>query len=386
LATHVLDSVTIDGFRGLRKLELNGLGQINVLLGGNNSGKTSVLEAISVILNAFKPYEWLSLVQRRDYGRLDESRIQSLKWCLNQSSKLSNSEEVLESSCSLSCHGKFLIPRLKVTMNELVGEPPLPTKVGIIKDTSNEQEGITDQRHGIKITHEIVGLKTMAFLPQSIFKSSNYLKESDYLRELVVWEDELFKEVVNGDHGPSVETLSPYSYQLNLLQTRRITEYLQEEFLQLTPLLQLFDTNITNLGIGSTYGRRPSVYLVHKVLGHAPLSTFGDALRRVVLIATTLGKVRDGVLLIDEVEAGYHVGTLKKVFSWLVTAAQKLNVQVIMTTHSLEALDAMLDASEAVKSELVAYHLEQDAEKTKAERFSENLLLRLRRERGLDVR
>jgi AAA15 family ATPase/GTPase len=44
-----LDSVTIDGFRGLRNLRLDNLGLINILVGPNNCGKTSVLEALSTM-------------------------------------------------------------------------------------------------------------------------------------------------------------------------------------------------------------------------------------------------------------------------------------------------------------------------------------------------
>jgi AAA15 family ATPase/GTPase len=43
-----LQSITIHQFRGLRDLELKDLGRINLLVGINNSGKTSVLEALSI--------------------------------------------------------------------------------------------------------------------------------------------------------------------------------------------------------------------------------------------------------------------------------------------------------------------------------------------------
>ena len=79
-----LDNVTINGFRGLKDLRLEGLGLINVLVGPNNCGKTSVLEALSILCNAFEPFEWVSMVRRRDFGRLDETRIQSLRWCFPQ--------------------------------------------------------------------------------------------------------------------------------------------------------------------------------------------------------------------------------------------------------------------------------------------------------------
>ena len=37
-----IDEFTIQAFRGLRDVKLEGLGQINLLVGENNSGKTSV--------------------------------------------------------------------------------------------------------------------------------------------------------------------------------------------------------------------------------------------------------------------------------------------------------------------------------------------------------
>jgi AAA15 family ATPase/GTPase len=39
-------SLKIENFRGIKSLEMSDLGRVNVLAGKNNSGKTSVLEAI----------------------------------------------------------------------------------------------------------------------------------------------------------------------------------------------------------------------------------------------------------------------------------------------------------------------------------------------------
>ena len=75
-----LDNVTIDGFRGLRNLRLDELGLINILVGKNDSGKTSVLEALSILCNPLDPFEWVSMVRRRDFGQMDETRVRSLRW------------------------------------------------------------------------------------------------------------------------------------------------------------------------------------------------------------------------------------------------------------------------------------------------------------------
>jgi AAA15 family ATPase/GTPase len=152
-------------------------------------------------------------------------------------------------------------------------------------------------------------------------------------------------------------------------------------------LIREIDEDIEDLRIASFRGGRPSIYLNHKKLGPAPLSIFGDALRRAVLLSSTLPALQDGgLLLIDEVETGIHVGVLKKVFSWLTKAARDLRVQVIATTHSLEALDAIATSFPDPVEDFATFHLDQNQDLTRVRRIPGALLLRLRTERGLDVR
>ena len=69
-----LTHIEIDGFRGLRRLALGPLSRVNVLVGGNNSGKTSVLEAISILAKPTQPAAWIDMIRWRDPGGMDESR------------------------------------------------------------------------------------------------------------------------------------------------------------------------------------------------------------------------------------------------------------------------------------------------------------------------
>ncbi|MDR1610264.1 MAG: AAA family ATPase [Candidatus Symbiothrix sp.] len=50
-----LESLKIQNFRGFDDLEMNGFSKINVLLGENNSGKTSVLESIFLLSGISNP-------------------------------------------------------------------------------------------------------------------------------------------------------------------------------------------------------------------------------------------------------------------------------------------------------------------------------------------
>ena len=48
----MLKSVKIENFRGFKSFELQQLGRINLLVGENNTGKTSILEAIQAFMFA----------------------------------------------------------------------------------------------------------------------------------------------------------------------------------------------------------------------------------------------------------------------------------------------------------------------------------------------
>lgn len=186
------------------------------------------------------------------------------------------------------------------------------------------------------------------------------------------------------------EVLYPYSYQMNRLQVQSLSRLDPAQGQpSVAELLQQFDADVIGVDIRSSQGLRPSIYLQHRRLGLAPLSVFGDAMRRSVLLASTLSALPAGsVLLIDEAEAGVHVGAQPRFFAWLMQAARRRQVQVFMTTHSLEALDAMLSGlpPAADEHDLVVWQLRRDGTEAQCRRFAGDLLHRLRFERGLDLR
>jgi len=59
----MINSITIEGFRGIPHLQLRDLSDFNILIGRNGSGKTSVLEAVSIAANPVSPV-WLGQLGR----------------------------------------------------------------------------------------------------------------------------------------------------------------------------------------------------------------------------------------------------------------------------------------------------------------------------------
>jgi AAA15 family ATPase/GTPase len=150
-------------------------------------------------------------------------------------------------------------------------------------------------------------------------------------------------------------------------------------------LLQFFDPAIEDVDIILPSESRQLLSIKHKKLGRAPLATFGDGLRRVFTLATAIPRVKDGALLIDEIETAIHTKALEKTFGWLINACVSNNVQLFATTHSLEALDAILNASRD-RADLVVYRLQQEGEQTTATRFDKETALQLREELGMELR
>jgi predicted ATP-dependent endonuclease of OLD family len=66
MTTRNLENITIHQFRGLKELERKDLGQINLLVGVNNSGKTSVLEALSIYCDPLDLRNWIITATQRE--------------------------------------------------------------------------------------------------------------------------------------------------------------------------------------------------------------------------------------------------------------------------------------------------------------------------------
>ena len=110
--------------------------------------------------------------------------------------------------------------------------------------------------------------------------------------------------------GPrNVELLAPYAHRNQSLNLRLLTTSILDETKgSVRDLLNDLDRNILDIELITTPdGRRPAIAIRHKISGVVPVSVLGDGIRRALSIALSVRKARDGILLIDELEAALHV-------------------------------------------------------------------------------
>lgn len=101
---------------------------------------------------------------------------------------------------------------------------------------------------------------------------------------------------------------------------------------------------------------RPVLHLVYEG-GSVPVAVAGDGVNALVRICLELAALPGGVVLIEEPELHQHPAAIRQT-ARAVLAAVRRDIQVVMTTHSLELIDALLgEAGEQDKERLAVFRL-----------------------------
>ncbi|MFN7338321.1 MAG: AAA family ATPase, partial [bacterium] len=337
--TKSLENITIHQFRGLRELELKNLGQINLLVGINNSGKTSVLEALSIYCHPLDLKVWLNTARQREqeYRVSRTPYLDSLQWLFTHEAMIEQ-EQLNHGVISITGNGSFKVQKIEAIYEELEGiiltDSP-EDKLNPNEIISEENEDLIDNNEELWETRKGINLSITVFLAEEQLSLINYpqnpLKENYQL-----WENSPLSRL-SGKKEPSLLTslVSPASHRSDIGQFRLLSEVRFANFkTDVIDLLRQMDSNISDLEIllpPHSLSSRFNIYIQHEKLGLVPVSTFGDGVRRLLHIALKLASVKGGILFIDELESAIHTEALQSSFNWLVKWCQKMNVQLFAT-------------------------------------------------------
>lgn len=390
-----LESFHIEKFRGLQDVKLEGLGQINLLVGVNNSGKTSVLEAIALYCSPLSLREWISVARQRDRENRLLSPLDALTWLFPHYSGL-DSNELYQGVICMASQGAFPVKRLLATCEVIEGiKSPDKEQINQMIDLEEdideilEEENENDElQNGIRL---IVNVNQYPMNQYPLFKGNQEITEIS--RRFTLWSNERITYKTNREDEKIInQAITPFSHRTDPYPTKLFTQTSIAGFKQeVIKLLKLLDPDIEDLEIltssGITFKEIPILYITHKKLGKTPLSNFGDGVRRLVFIALNLIKVKGGILFIDEIETAIHIDALQNSFLWLVRWCQEMNIQLFATTHSLEAVDSLLSATSSISTnDLVLYRLEKEDNESCVVRLDQERLRRIRNNLGLEVR
>jgi len=359
-----ISKFSINQFRGITDLTLDGLGDINILVGDNNVGKTSILEAICCWHAPQDINNIVMLARTRIEAYLDRTLNITFDafYSLFPYSKM-NDEKYIDLSITFNNNTHSMMIRGGIEKRIMQVAPHKNFEI------DNEMLYLRE------INEEVEEVDIECFVGvMSLDKNTiEICVRSDGYR---------YREITN----PFIEMhyVSP-GHHLIYRNITRGTMYFNKDILK---LIKLFDNEIIDYGLEmNILNKRPIEMIHHKKLGVVPVFTFGDGLKRVLTLARYIVQAKNGVLLIDEIDTSIHVSILTEIFQWFIRACKKFNVQVFASTHSLEALKCLTDiAIQDKQSDLVVFKIEHYNENFFAKRYSEEKLGFIINEMGQDVR
>jgi ABC-type Na+ transport system ATPase subunit NatA len=352
-----LDSFTIGAFRGLRDLTLDHLGRINLLVGKNNSGKTSVLEALAIFAQPEDFAAWVKVARSRNPNNL----LDALEGLFpHVFTDINEARAAIE----LTGRGRTDEQHIRAFCEKVYGVPPEEDET----DQEEDHLGDTPPEEEERLVISGVSIPNGGTFNHAIWRHNGFLRPRAVRPKT------------------SVILLPPYSHRSGFDELNRTGQAIRENYLpEVELLLQKIDKDIGELlTVPLPNSNRARLMIRHKRIGLAPISVFGDGVRRALSIALAVPPARNGLLLIDEIESALHVSVLDTLYPWLVEACAEYNVQLFATTHSLEAVDAIAKLDKSINGGLSAYHLSDNTDEIR--RYTGGMLHRLVHQRGLDIR
>ena len=330
-----IESLQIETYRGIKDLHVDNLGSVNVFVGDNNTGKTSVLEAIELMCNP-NMYSLIQIARQRERFKpmvrmglnildsvlymfdvkvcnrqVNEYRL-SVGGCIqNETGKVMVTGKVIDElvdMTELAKHNPFVRNRLSHVVVEEQEE--VPTLIGDINNTFKKCKQLTP-----------------------FDASSNHFEINEYTR---VMGDKEENSILNVKMIQTVDHLIDNSFD-RLIKNRDTRKRAVE-------LLKEFDENITDIRYIND-DRNFIPVIENKEGDYIPLSLYGDGMKKALTMLNAIVSAENGVVLIDEFETALHTSAMSEVFKFILDVSKKLNVQLFLTTHSIEAVDKLLGSA-----------------------------------------
>ena len=302
-------------YRSFKEVKLHDLKRINVLTGANGCGKTSLLEIPFLLAGANNARLAMSLYNFRNESEISPGYDRYFKDIFHDLN-ISNTINMW-SLGKFKSNGKTDKRTLKITPVESLLEGLNGSSIGGLKFAFRGPKGPSTGKifweSKTESVESSVKSKLQHRLALKIPPSKDQINAyfvSPYYRELWQQTHKLLTELTKlGKIESVVESLKIIEPRLKNLHP------LSEE------------------GINVLYADIDKGYLI-------PVSLLGGGFVNMLHIILDTSATNDGIVLIDEIEDGLHFSIIKKLIEFLFTVSKKNNLQLFVSTHSEEIIDA----------------------------------------------
>lgn len=361
--TSPIDKLRVSRFRSLRDVTIGPFGRVNLVTGRNNAGKSSLLEAIRILVTEGVPSTFYNILNYREETGTGSPEIEA---SLSPADTASFSNLFSGFPNLGGCAEPFTISNVNG------GVSPIKTvsvKVGWYSEQFDPEQG----RRFVKADSDLFG--ELAGMPMLEIEAPNRR------RLLKIDGGRTYRRMIS-ESGEGALTpcifLDPFSSRsTSQLAALWDSIALTEAEKQVVTALQIISPDIEAVSmIGSDSGQRSRTAIAksRNYSAPVPLRTFGDGVNRLFGIILSLSCARGGVLLVDEIENGLHHSIQTKVWKVIFEMSRRLNVQVFATSHSWNCIESFQEAASADAGEGVLVRLAVKGEAVIPTVFSEESL------------
>ncbi len=301
-------SVTVRNFRAITDLTVDGLSRVNLLVGHNASGKTTLLEGVFFLIGATNPKLPVSVNAFRGFPYVSRAVWPTYFHYMNVEIPI----EVSAEDADTGEERRLLIgPHYDRSMSLL---PPDQVP------TSSENDIVVN---GLELEHTTSADATAKERSRVFMRDNDLVEEGTRVR----LPTGTFVVPLSGDLRQKFSEVQRRKRVHEVVSLLKEVEPAIEDLRLLDPPGLLYaDTGVAEL---------------------MPVNLMGGGITKLLSIALAMLNMQDGFVLIDEIENGLDYSSQRRLWDAVFSWARKLNVQVFASTHSMECIRAFSDCAEA---------------------------------------
>ncbi len=326
----MISSIHIEGFRGFERFDMDDLALVNLLVGANNSGKTSLLEALHLLTSQADPRALWQILRRRGENGVERTRPSGRAYPEVDTSHLFTGHQLhVKTAFKLSAMNQSPRQHLKVEVADLTDK----------ESDLFSSPGENIPQLGLRLEGAPSPIADLIPLSATGTLSAESL---DIPRRL--------RRGRARDHVSRVRYITTDAMDADeLVEMWNVIALTSDEELVLTALACI-DPGIERIVALSTPYRRDwtgsagrSGFIVKhsRFENPVPIGSMGDGIWRLFSLAIAITQCRGGVLLVDEIDTGLHYSAMSDMWKLIVETARIFEVQVFATTHNYDCLSSL---------------------------------------------
>lgn len=329
----MITSLELEKYRRFEKYRLDHLARVNLLVGKNNCGKTSILQAIQLLASRGHQAAFADIALAR--GESTFELVEKDGPAFATVAHFFFGHRVgPESRFSIRSIGDLGELDVYFANDDLLKSDPVKYE-DVIDNLERSQPGWVDTQliaEWSESTASDSGMMSYLNVAADGAFDANRHRRSVFSSR---------GEVIDFDRVVFVSAESLDRESMSRMWNRVIQDGAESRIVQSLRILEPTLSSVAFLtgSISTLQGKFPGVLLGFGNNGkRVPLGSYGEGMRRCLALALALQQSAGGVLLIDEVDTGLHYSVLGDVWRLLIQGAIDFNVQIFATTHSYDCM------------------------------------------------